>query len=105
MSFVNLTKFESTIDNKIISENRETLYLDSHKILIDEYASDILNLNLSKYTVFRLRFNNPFNFNLSITLNNFIDNIAENLYNNTIKTNDNIFNSKFILSTNNKNLQ
>lgn len=104
MSLVNLNEFESTIDNKINAEKREIMYLNSYKIIIDEYTSDILNLNISKYTVFRLRFNNPSNFNLFITPNNFMNPLYQQLSDNTIKTNDDIFNSKFIFSTNNKKL-
>ncbi|MHC1683485.1 MAG: DUF3137 domain-containing protein [Clostridiaceae bacterium] len=104
MNFVNLTSFESTIDNKIINENREILILDSHKIILDHFTSDISTNTLSNSTVFRLPFNNPFNFNLSITFNEFINKSAEDTYGNSIKTNDDIFNSKFTLYTNNQKL-
>lgn len=104
MSLVNLNEFESIIDNKINAEKREIIYLNSYKIIIDEYTSDILNLNISKYTVFRIRFNNPSNFNLSITPNNFMNLLYQELCDNTLKTNDDIFDSKFIFSTNNKKL-
>lgn len=104
MSTVDLTKFESTIDNKIIAENREITYLDSYKVFIDEYTSDFLSPTLAKYTIFRLCFNNPSNFNLSITHNNFIDTVSDSPYDSSFKTDDVIFNSKFTSITNNKKI-